>query len=51
MDMIRRLAYAGMDIDSAVETVMWFRQQGEGHKLEQYVNEIEERQKNGVCAL
>lgn len=39
--MIRRLAYAGMDIDSAVETVMWFRQQGEDHKLEQYVNEIE----------
>lgn len=41
MDMIRRLAYAGMDIDSAVETVMWFRQQGDDHKLEQYVNKIE----------
>ena len=49
--MIRRLAYAGMDIDSAVETVMWFRQQGEDHKLECYVREIEERQKNGVCTV
>lgn len=43
MDSIRRLAYSGMDLDSAVDAVMWFRSQGDDIGLEKFVLAVEER--------
>ena len=41
MDMVSRLVQAGIRPDCAVETVAWFRQQGNDAGLERYVNEVE----------
>ena len=49
VDMVSRLVQAGIRPDCAVETVAWFRQQGNDAGLERYVNEVEE--KYGVCVL
>ena len=49
MDMVSRLVQAGILPDCAVETVAWFRQQGNDAGLERYVNEVEE--KYGVRVL
>ena len=49
MDMVSRLVQAGIRPDCAVETVAWFRQQGNDAGLERYVNEVEE--KYGVRVL
>lgn len=43
MDMVSRLVQAGILPDCAVETVAWFRQQGNDAGLERYVNEVEEK--------
>lgn len=43
MDMISRLVQAGIRPDCAVETVAWFRQQGDDHGLKLYVDEAEYR--------
>lgn len=49
MDMVSRLVSAGIRPDCAVETVAWFRQQGNDAGLERYVNEVED--KYGVQVL
>lgn len=41
MDMITRLVQAGIRPDCAVETVAWFRQQGNDSGLESYVAQAE----------
>ncbi len=43
MDTIRRLVEAGIRPDCAVETVAWFRQQGDDRGLERYIQEAEKR--------
>lgn len=43
MDYITRLVQAGVRPDCAVETVAWFRSQGEEQKLEEYTKKCEER--------
>lgn len=40
---IERLVQAGVRPDCAVETVSWFRSQGEEQKLEEYTKKCEER--------
>ena len=48
MDMVSRLVQAGILPDCAVETVAWFRQQGNDAGLERYVNEVERRHEKAV---
>lgn len=43
MDTIRRLVEAGIRPDCAVETVAWYRQQGDDMGLERYIQEAERR--------
>lgn len=43
MDAIRRLVEAGIRPDCAVETVAWYRQQGDDNGLERYIQEVEMR--------
>lgn len=43
MDTFRRLVEAGENPKSAIETVMWFRQQGDDHGLERYVQAVERK--------
>lgn len=43
MDYVSRLVQAGIRPDCAVETVTWFRSQGEDRKLEEYTKKCEER--------
>lgn len=52
MDTITRLVEAGIRPDCAVETVAWFRQQGDDHALNLYVDEAEYRAaKRKECQL
>lgn len=51
MDSITRLVQAGIRPDCAVETVAWFRQQGNDNGLERYIQEAESRHKRYVCAV
>ena len=48
MDMVSRLVQAGILPDCAVETVAWFRQQGNDAGLDRYVNEVERRHEKAV---
>lgn len=50
MDTISRLVCAGMAPTCAIETVAWFRQQGEDHLLERYIQNVEEKH-NELCAV
>lgn len=43
MDTIRRLVEAGINPSCAVETVAWFREQGDDHGLERYIQDAERR--------
>lgn len=47
MDYVSRLVQAGIRPDCAVETVAWFRSQGDDKALEQYTRRCEERV--GIC--
>lgn len=47
MDMFSRLVSAGLSVESALDTVFWFRQQGDDKGLDRFVREVEERY--GVC--
>ena len=47
MDMFSRLVSAGLSVESALDTLVWFRQQGDDKGLARFVNEVEE--KYGVC--
>lgn len=47
MDMFSRLVSAGMSVESALDTLVWFRQQGDDKGLDRFVCEVEERY--GVC--
>lgn len=40
---VDRLIAAGIRPDCAVDTVLWYKQQGDAHKLEEYVREAEIR--------
>ncbi len=51
MDAITRLVQAGICPDCAVETVAWFRQQGNDSGLERYIQDAESRHKHCVCAV
>lgn len=51
MDTITRLVQAGIRPDCAVETVAWFRSQGNDHGLKEYIQEAESRHKHHVCVL
>lgn len=51
MDAFTRLVQAGIRPDCAIETVAWYRQQGEDHKLEEYIQAAESRHKHHVCAV
>ena len=51
MDTITRLVQAGIRPDCAVETVAWFRQQGNDHGLEEYIQAAESRHKRHVCPV
>lgn len=41
LDTIRRLVEAGIPPACAVETVAWYRQQGDDNGLERYIEEVE----------
>jgi len=43
MDALERLLQAGILPDCAEETVAWYRQQGNEHGLELYVEKVENR--------
>lgn len=43
MDMVTRLVEAGIPPDCAVETIAWFRQQGDDNGLERYIRELERK--------
>lgn len=43
MDYVSRLVFAGIRPDCAVETVAWFRMQGDDKALERYTKNCEER--------
>lgn len=54
MDTITRLVQAGIRPDCAVETVAWYRQQGNDQGLERYIQEVErhsKREKKYVCVF
>lgn len=51
MDSVTRLVQAGIRPDCAVETVAWYRQQGNDNGLERYIQEAEIRHKRCVCAV
>lgn len=51
MDSITRLVQAGIRPDCAVETVAWFRQQGNDIGLERYIQDAESRHKHFVFAV
>lgn len=45
---------AGIPIEAAVDTAIWYMQQGDEDGLERYVMEVEarrERSDNGVCIV
>jgi len=43
MNTVTRLVEAGVSPACAVETVAWFRQQGDDNGLERYIRELEAR--------
>jgi hypothetical protein len=51
MDTITRLIQAGIRPDCAVETVAWFRHQGDERGLERYIQQAESRNKRYVCSV
>lgn len=51
MDTVTRLVQAGIRPDCAVETVAWFRQQGNDRGLELYIQEAENRFERLTCAI
>ena len=50
MDTITRLVTAGIRPDCAVETVAWFREQGDDNGLEKYISSIERKMRERMCA-
>lgn len=48
MDLFTRLVQAGIRPDCAADTVAWFRQQGNDHGLELYVQAAESRHRHAV---
>lgn len=48
MDMFSRLVSAGFSVESALDTLVLFRKQGDNKGLDRFVREVEERY--GVCA-
>ena len=51
MDTITSLVEAGIRPDCAVETVAWFRKQGNDSGLEEYIQNAESRYKRHVCVF
>lgn len=51
MDTITRLVQAGIRPDCATETVAWFRQQGDEHGLERYIQAAESRFKRHAFSV
>lgn len=47
MESVDRLVAAGVHPNTAVDTVIWFIQRGDDTGLEEYVQEVEERHRNG----
>ncbi len=51
LDTIRRLVEAGIGFDCALETVAWFRQQGDDQSLERYIQQVETCKSENVCLV
>ncbi len=51
MDTITRLVQAGIRPDCAVDTVAWYRRQGNDSDLEKYIQNAESRHKRQLCAV
>lgn len=51
MDAVTRLVQAGIRPDCAIETIGWFRQQGDDNGLEKYIQQAESRFKRHVCPV
>lgn len=43
MDMFSRLVSAGLSVESALDTLVWFRQQGDDKGLDRFVREVEDK--------